>query len=177
MTKSVGLTVLQQFKNKWGSIGLILWLPFTVFVTYQCRYWVNSDTIGSLDAARAIRELDLTFAVNGYFGSGFAVLLSALPDSNLQSFFAHHLLSTAVILLTQYTIYQTLRLLRIRTLISGLLATVWAAGMFATGPGIYLTADIILCFLSALYVYFVVKGLVLQSEEMPQARAFISLGI
>ena len=36
------------------AAGFVAWLALSLYVAWCCRYWINSDTIGTLDSARAL---------------------------------------------------------------------------------------------------------------------------
>jgi hypothetical protein len=147
----------EQRLERYALAGLGAWLALGLYVAWRCRYWINSDTIGSLDSARALRALDFANGLNGYFGAGFAAMLAPLDLTDLRSFLSVHLVTLALLLATQALLYAALRHLNVTRVMALALTTAWAAACCATGGAVYMTADVALCFWGAAYVLVVVK--------------------
>lgn len=133
----------------------ILWFLFIVLiiiVSYVSRFWITNDIIGSLDSAKAFKNLDFANAVNAYWGIGYALLLSFLPLNGLQSWLNIHLLMALILLLAALCIYKTLISINIDKLIATCLCLVWGLSNFTTGSAFYVTADVLLCLLGSIYL-------------------------
>jgi len=137
--------------------AIAAWVGLQLAVAWHCRYWINSDTIGSLDAARSLRALDPVGAINGYFGSGLAALLAPLDLKVPQSFLSIHLVTVALLLATQWVAYLALRAAAVPRGVSALLTTAWVGACYATGCALYVTADVALAVWTGLYVLVVMK--------------------
>lgn len=136
----------------------VLWIILNLIVCYQCRYWINNDTIGSLDSARHLRAFNLLGAVNASWGVGFAFFLAFLPLGEItSSWLLVHLLAMFLLLLSQFFIYRSLRRLGIPALIATALSIIWGSSNYATGSMFFMTADIALCLLGSVYLFLAVR--------------------
>lgn len=136
-------------------IHYILWSFFIIFiliVSYASRFWICNDTIGSLDSAKAFKNIDFANAVNAYWGIGYAFLLSFLPLNGLQSWLNIHLLIALILLLSLLCIYKLLISINIDKVIATSLCLIWGLANFTTGSAFYLTADVLLCLLGSIYL-------------------------
>jgi hypothetical protein len=135
-----------------------LWPIFLLWVSYETRFWINNDTIGSLDCARQLRTLALERAVNPYWGFGFAFLLSLLPLEGAGSWLQIHLLTGLLVIGGQVFLYLALTRLRIRSSLAGALSLAWGASNYASGGALFLTSDPLLGFLGSIYLFLFIKS-------------------
>jgi hypothetical protein len=133
------------------------WILFVLWVSYKCRFWINDDTIGSLDSARFLKEFKIVGAINAYWGVGYAAILSFIPLTGAKSWFYLHLCIAVLILLAQFFIYQSLIIMKIRKLLATFICIIWGASNYATGGAIFVTADVPLCLVGSIFLMIVVK--------------------
>jgi hypothetical protein len=157
------------------ALGGAVYVGLNLFAAYACRYWINSDTIGTLDSARALRSQEFIEGLNGYFGTGFSVLLTPVDLSEPESFLPIHLIATVLLLATQGLLYASLRELDLSRRLAATLSTAWAVSSHATGSSIFITADVPLCFWAALYVWIAIRYL--STERRGPVLAIASLGL
>jgi hypothetical protein len=157
------------------ALGSVAWVGLNLFAAYACRFWINSDTIGTLDSARALRSREFIEGLNGYFGTGFALLLTPVDLSAPESFLPIHLIATLLLLATQGLLYASLRELDLSRRLAAILSTVWAVSCHATGSAIFITADVPLCFWASLYVWVAIRYL--STERPGPVLAIASLGL
>jgi hypothetical protein len=134
------------------------WIIFVIWVSYKIRFWINNDTIGSLDSARYIKSFQLIHAINGYWGIGYAALLSLLPLRDINSWIQVHLLVAALILISQILIYRSLLYFNVSQGISTAFCIIWGAINYSTGGAIFITADTTLCLFASLYLFIFVRA-------------------
>lgn len=137
----------------WG-----LWLVLVIWVGWQTRFWINNDTIGSLDVARSLRQMDWGRAVNLHWGMVYAALLALLPLGGAASWLQIHLLNGLLLVVSQALLYLSLARLGVRRVLATLLTLAWGAANFAGGGAIYITSDVTLGFVGSLYLYALVRA-------------------
>ena len=154
----------------WG-----LWLVLVIWVCYQTRFWINNDTLGSLDVARSLRQMDWRQAVNLHWGMVYAILLAFLPLGDASSWMQIHFLNGILLVGSQLFLYLSLSLLGVRKSINTMLCLAWGAANFATGGAIFITSDVTLCFVGSLYIYALVRARTL--ERITRCRCALLLGL
>jgi hypothetical protein len=154
----------------WG-----LWLVLVIWVCYHTKFWINNDTIGSLDVARSLRQMDWRHAVNLHWGMVYAALLAVLPLKGATSWLQIHCLNGILLVGSQLCLYLSLRRLGVRHSISTLLCLAWGAANFASGGAVYITSDVTLGFMGSLYLYALVRAGTL--ERISSWRWALLLGL
>lgn len=139
-------------------VALALWIAFLGVFSWQVRYWVNHDLIGSLDSARFWRDGNIIQAINITWGTLYGLALAALPLETASSWFSVHLLVAGYILAAQGLLYKSLRALNTSAHTAFWLTLAWATTCFGTAGSIFLTADSALAFAGALYLYAAVRS-------------------
>jgi hypothetical protein len=137
----------------WG-----LWLILAMWVGYRTRFWINIDTIGSLDVARSLRQGDWRQAVNLHWGLVYAAFLAVLPLKDASSWMQIHILNVILLFGAQIFLYLSLSHLKVRTSLATMLCLAWGAANFATGGAIYMTSDATLCLVGSSYIYVLVRA-------------------
>jgi len=140
-----------------------MWILLVGILSYKSRFWINVDTIGSLDSARHFQNLSIIDGLNAYFGIVYALFLSFLPLINLSSWFYVHLLIGFLILFSQYFIYKSLLYLNVNSFIATIISFIWGLSHFSTGGALYATADVPLCFIGSIILYIIIK-----SDRLPE---------
>jgi hypothetical protein len=138
-------------------ISVLVQVSFLTWVSYQHRFYINNDTIGSLDSAKYLRRLEIGQAINASWGIGFALLLSFTPNIT-NSWFEIHLLMMGLVIGCQFLVYRSLLHLGIKKPIAGMLSVIYGASTYGTRSALFLTADIPLCFIASIYLYVVSKS-------------------
>lgn len=130
-----------------------LWGLFNVAASVRFRFWINSDTVGSIDSARALQSLDIPNFINAYWGTGLALFLSLLPLERPSSWVTVHLVVGTLLFLSQLFLYSVVRRNGASRWQATGTAMAWGLSCYATGSAVFVTAEPVLCFFAAAYLF------------------------
>ncbi len=152
-----------------------LWVSFIVATSIRFRFWINSDTVGSIDSARALQALDIPNFINAYWGIGLAAFLSFLPLERPSSWLAVHLVVGALLLVSQVFLYAVTRSTGLNRGQATGVAMAWGLSCYATGSAVFVTADLALCFFAAAYLLLAFRT-AWDKDRIPK-RSALGLGL